>query len=107
MARPCGTVAGIPIAARKVYVFYRLNSLVPAVPRTVALVAIVLSLSTFALAQTETSTVAGVVRDSLGGTIPGAIVRIINGATSVSVEAVSDEQGAYRSTRRLSRGSDS
>ena len=45
---------------------------------------------------TAVSTITGVVRDSSGGAIPGAIVRIINEATGVTVEAVSDGQGSYR-----------
>ena len=47
------------------------------------------------LAQTA-GTVAGVVRDSLGGAIPGATVRVINEATGVAQEAVSDAEGRYR-----------
>jgi iron complex outermembrane receptor protein len=46
--------------------------------------------------QTGTSTVTGQVRDSLGGAIPGAAIRIVNEATGVAVEAVSDAQGSYR-----------
>jgi iron complex outermembrane receptor protein len=40
--------------------------------------------------------VSGLVKDSLGAAIPGAVVRIINDATGVATEAVSDEGGAYR-----------
>jgi iron complex outermembrane recepter protein len=47
------------------------------------------------LAQTA-GTVAGVVRDSLGGAIPGATVRVVNEATGVAQEAVSDAEGRYR-----------
>jgi iron complex outermembrane receptor protein len=45
---------------------------------------------------TAASTITGVVRDSSGGAIPGATVRIINEATNVAVEAISDAQGTYR-----------
>jgi iron complex outermembrane recepter protein len=45
---------------------------------------------------TAASTISGVVRDSSGGAIPGAIVRVINEATGVTVEAISDGQGSYR-----------
>ncbi len=45
---------------------------------------------------TAASTITGVVRDSSGGAIPGATVRVVNEATGVAVEAVSDEQGSYR-----------
>jgi iron complex outermembrane receptor protein len=48
-------------------------------------------------AQAPPSRVAGVVRDSSGGAIPGATIRIINAATSASTEFVSDGQGAYQS----------
>jgi iron complex outermembrane receptor protein len=41
-------------------------------------------------------TVAGVVRDSLGGAIPGATIRVINEATGAAEEAISDAQGSYR-----------
>jgi len=48
-------------------------------------------------AQTGNSTLAGVVRDSSGGAIPGATIRIINAATNASTELVSDGQGSYQS----------
>ena len=47
-------------------------------------------------AQPGTGVIAGVVRDSSGGAVPGATVRLVNEETSTSVEAVSDAQGAYR-----------
>src|SRR5579862_2536127 len=49
-----------------------------------------------AIAQTGTSTLTGVVRDSSGGAIPGVIVRIIKDDAGVAVQAVSDGQGSYR-----------
>lgn len=45
---------------------------------------------------TAVSTITGIVRDSSGGAIPGATVRITNEATGVAVEAISDGQGSYR-----------
>jgi iron complex outermembrane receptor protein len=48
-------------------------------------------------AQSASATVGGVVRDSLGGAVPGATIRIVNEATSASVEFISGEQGAYQS----------
>ena len=48
-----------------------------------------------ALAQTA-GTVTGVVRDSSGGAIPGATVRVINEATGPAQETVSDAEGRYR-----------
>jgi len=47
-------------------------------------------------AQSGTSTIAGIVRDSSGGAVPGATVRIVNDASGDAVEAVTDGQGAYR-----------
>ena len=47
-------------------------------------------------AQRAPATITGVVRDSSGGAIPGATVRVINEDTGVTVEAVSNEQGSYR-----------
>src|SRR5262245_35485664 len=40
----------------------------------------------------------GVVRDSSGGAIPGATVRVINEATNTAQEAVSDAEGSYQVT---------
>jgi iron complex outermembrane receptor protein len=51
------------------------------------------------MAQTGTSTITGIIRDSSGGAMPGASVRIVDedtGATAREITAVSDEQGAYR-----------
>jgi Carboxypeptidase regulatory-like domain len=53
------------------------------------------------LAQTGTSTIAGLVRDSSAATIPGAVVRVVNEDTRVSVEAVSDEHGSYRTAELM------
>jgi len=53
-------------------------------------------LSVSAIAQTGTSAIAGVVRDSSGGAVPGATVRIVNEGTGAALEEVSNEQGSYR-----------
>ena len=50
-----------------------------------------------AIAQTAAA-VGGVVRDSSGGAIPGATVRVINEATGVAQEAVTDAEGSYQVT---------
>jgi iron complex outermembrane recepter protein len=60
----------------------------------VALVA--LAPATSAVAQTAGGSIAGLVRDASGAAIPGATVRIVNEVTGVSLQAVSDEQGGYR-----------
>jgi iron complex outermembrane receptor protein len=57
---------------------------------------IVALLSVGARAQAGTSTIAGLVRDSSGGAVPGAIIRIVNEGTGVALEEVSNEQGVYR-----------
>src|SRR4029453_6117723 len=49
-----------------------------------------------AVAQDATGLVSGLIRDSLGGAIPGATVRAVNEASGTSVEAVSDGQGSFR-----------
>ena len=48
------------------------------------------------LAQAGSSTITGVVKDSSGGAVPGATVKITNEATGVSLETISNEQGIYR-----------
>ena len=62
----------------------------------VALVALAPAAS--AAAQPAGGSIAGLVRDASGAAIPGATVRIVNEVTGVSLQAVSDEQGAYRTT---------
>ena len=47
-------------------------------------------------AQTGAGTIAGIVRDSSGGAIPGATVHIVNEDSGAGVDATSDGQGAYR-----------
>src|SRR5262245_17360652 len=51
----------------------------------------------FVFAQSSTSTLSGVVKDSSGGAIPGVTIRIINAATNTSSEFVTDGQVAYQS----------
>ncbi len=65
--------------------------------RVLQIVVIALALvPTVALAQTSTGIVAGVVRDSSGGAVPGVSVRIVNQTTNAAVDVISDAQGAYR-----------
>ena len=49
-----------------------------------------------AVAQTGSSTIAGVVKDSTGGTIPGALVKVVNEGTGVSVDVTTNLDGSYR-----------
>src|SRR5262245_29319197 len=67
-------------------------------PRRFVTIAVifVVTLGRAAVAQDATGLVSGLIRDSLGGAIPGATVRAVNEATGTAVEAVSDGQGSYR-----------
>ena len=66
-------------------------------------VTLILALSpALAIAQTGTGSIDGHVKDSSGGAIPGATVRIINEGTSTAVEAVTDGEGTYHATALLS-----
>ena len=68
----------------------------------VALVALAPAAS--AVAQPAGGSIAGLVRDASGAAIPGATVRIVNEVTGVSLQAVSDEQGGYRTDGARPRG---
>src|SRR5919106_349705 len=57
-------------------------------------IALVLTVSTSAFAQTFTGGLRGTVSDA-GGVIPGVTVQLINEGTNVTRETVSNEQGAY------------
>ena len=62
---------------------------------TAAALAILLALSTPALAQGTTSRVTGVVTDTTGSVIPGATVTLTNEATGISFNTVTSETGNY------------
>ncbi len=47
-------------------------------------------------AQNTIGEISGVIRDSSGGAIPGATVRIVNEATGAAVEAVTNGEGVFR-----------
>ena len=64
--------------------------------RASALASLVWVLSTPAFAQSGTSTISGVVRDSTDAPLPGAVVKVINEDTGVEIETVSNEEGLYR-----------
>src|SRR5438552_695476 len=48
------------------------------------------------LAQSGSSTLTGLVRDTTGGTVPGAQVKVVNEETGVSVDSVTNQEGLYR-----------
>ncbi len=48
------------------------------------------------LAQSGTSAVMGMVRDTTGGSVPGASVRVINEDTGIAFDAATNAEGAYR-----------
>jgi hypothetical protein len=56
----------------------------------------VLAASAPMFAQTPTSTILGVVKDSSGGTVSGAIVTVTNMDTGIARTATTGEDGAYR-----------
>ena len=56
----------------------------------------VLMLSPALTAQAGSSTITGVVTDTSGGAVPGATVKIINDATGIAQETVSNSDGLYR-----------
>jgi iron complex outermembrane receptor protein len=47
------------------------------------------------IALAQSAALAGAVRDSSGGVIPGATVRVVHSETAATVEAVTDAQGAF------------
>ena len=49
-----------------------------------------------ALAQSGTSTITGIVKDTIGGAIPGAQVRVVNEDTERRVDTLTNQEGSYR-----------
>lgn len=64
-------------------------------PQPLLIAAFLLVASSLAFGQGTTSRVAGIVRDSNGGTIAGATVTLTNEATSISFTSETSESGAY------------
>ncbi len=52
-------------------------------------------ISPFALAQQETATVTGEVRDANGGVVPKAAITVTNVGTNIAVRSETNEQGSY------------
>ena len=55
-----------------------------------------LLLPAVASGQSDGCVIAGIVRDTSGGAIPGATIRVVNEKTQRTVIAVSDKEGGYR-----------
>jgi hypothetical protein len=65
-------------------------------PRVLALVYLILFLSSQAFGQTSNATVGGTVADATGALIPGVTVTATNTATGIVTTVVSNEAGAYQ-----------
>jgi iron complex outermembrane receptor protein len=63
--------------------------------KSVGTLLILMSTAMAVQAQPGTATLTGIVRDSSGASIPGAVVRLVNAQTAANFEAVTDEQGAF------------
>src|SRR5262245_61646265 len=67
--------------------------------RFVGLVAVSLSVAftpTSVFAQGGTGTIAGVVQDQSGASIPGVSVRIVNDRIGDAIDVITNEEGVYR-----------
>ena len=64
--------------------------------RASALAALAWIFAVPALAQSGTSTISGVVRDSTDAPLPGATIKVVNEDTGVAIETVSNAEGLYR-----------
>ena len=60
-----------------------------------ALGAVLLALGSPALAQETRATVTGIVKDAQGAVVPGVTVTVVNTATGVSTEDVTNEAGVF------------
>jgi hypothetical protein len=69
--------------------------------RSVIASAFVLTLSIVAWGQTGSSTISGNIKDPTGAVIPGAKVKVVNEATGVAIDSVSNEEGLYRAASLL------
>jgi hypothetical protein len=62
----------------------------------VRFVVLALFFPALSFAQAGSSAIAGVVKDSTGGALPGVSIRVINEDTGVGVDTVTNEEGVYR-----------
>lgn len=63
--------------------------------RNLLLIAVLLSVATFCLGQTDTGTILGIVTDPSGASIPGAQVTIENQGTSFTQKLTTDSRGNF------------
>ena len=56
----------------------------------------ILLLVSFGWAQSGSGTLTGTIKDATGAPVPSARIKIVNTATGVSVETLSNEEGLYR-----------
>ncbi|HXD72369.1 MAG TPA: TonB-dependent receptor, partial [Vicinamibacterales bacterium] len=61
------------------------------------LIALILSVPSFAAAQLNTGTITGIVKDSQGGVLPGASVKIVRDGTERTSDLITGGDGSYRS----------
>jgi iron complex outermembrane receptor protein len=63
--------------------------------RLVGVALLALALPVVVLAQSGSTRITGVVKDSSGAPVPGAVVKVVNEASGAAIEFVTDAQGAY------------
>ena len=63
--------------------------------RIVGVALLALALPVVVLAQSGPTRISGVVKDSSGAPVPGAVVKVVNEASNATIELVTDAQGAY------------
>ncbi len=64
--------------------------------RTIAASLLLMALASATLAQTSTGGVVGTVTDANGSAVPGALVKLINQATKIETDAVTNQDGYFQ-----------
>ena len=67
-----------------------------AIIRLVVIAAVVLFAPAFVFAQGTTGVISGTVRDSSGGVIPGASVKVVNETTNAAINLITNPDGTYK-----------
>jgi iron complex outermembrane receptor protein len=65
--------------------------------RVVIIAATLLFAPVFAVAQSPSGIISGIVKDSSGGVLPGVSVRIVNETTNTNLDVITSPDGSYRS----------